>query len=211
MAATTVPIRAVSAALVILVLAGACAAPAASDVAAPPSEAPLASLVATPATSTDVTTATPSLPVDSAAWPTFTSERYGYTVAYPPTWKATAATGDWSFETSRRVFNTPDADQFIDRTAGYPILFSAFAAAVPEGMTHEDWITAFYDGTTEGCDPMSDATDAVVDGLPAVIAHDCNDSLAFVSRGEWMQVFAVWRPNQGRLLTEFLESVAFAE
>lgn len=156
---------------------------------------------------------------DTSNWVAFTSERYGHEIGHPPSWVATRATADWSFETSRLDFRTSEADWFIDESSVYPIRFSAFAVDVPPGTSDDEWITAYYKGSQAGgqqCDAVIETLQPIavtVDGHTGrmLINDPCDDAQAFVFIGGRVHVFAIWRPNQEALLEAFLSTVKFTE
>ncbi len=160
--------------------------------------------------------ATPAL-TDTSNWTPFTSERYGYTIQYPPTWVAKPATGDWDFMTSRLDFRTADADSFLSDLARV----TAFADDVRLGTTEEQWIAMYYEGTEVNgaqCADLVDPQSITVDGRPAwlVVNDRCADAQAFVFIGSGqasvrtrVHVFAIWRADQQALLEAFLSTVEF--
>jgi hypothetical protein len=152
---------------------------------------------------------------DTSDWVAFTSERYGYQIAHPPTWTATPASRDWDFETDRLDNITAAADHFIDGDAAFQILVTAFADDVPPDMSEDEWITAYYeDSEVDGqpCDTVIDEMQPItVDGHPGRIAINdpCSDAQAFVFIDGRVHVFAVWRAREEALLEAFLSTVVF--
>lgn len=163
----------------------------------------------TPASLVVSPSATPEL-TDTSNWLPFASERYGYEILYPPTWTATRATGEWDFETSRHNFQTTDADAFL----GDDARVTAFASDLPAGMSEEEWIAAYYDGSIVEqveCAQFVDAQPTTVDGLPGFLAvtEECFDAQAFVFVGDRVHVFAIWRAGREDVLEAFLSTVEF--
>jgi len=113
----------------------------------------------------DGLTIAPSVPIDTADWVPFTSDRYGYTVAHPPTWTATPATRAWDDQRSAASqFEGSDqiggSSAYVLSSAGYLISFTAFAADVPAGTSEDRWMADYYAGgpwMAPGCYEYADA------------------------------------------------------
>jgi hypothetical protein len=163
--------------------------------------------------------ASPSSPTPSSAgfggtagWLTFTSARYGYQIAYPPTWNATAATRDFDLATDRPA---PPLDGAADHFLGSPgeqIGVTIFAAELPPGTTEDDWMSAYYHADPDASCRANLAAMALttVDGHPGRIwTSTCFDSQAFVLVDGRIHVFSIWREKQEPLLRAFLSTVKF--
>ncbi|MEP7159159.1 MAG: hypothetical protein ABI797_07005 [Chloroflexota bacterium] len=145
----------------------------------------------------------------------FESARYRYRINLPSTWEATPAASDWTF-TDRLDNLTPAADSFIEPDAAYPVLLTAFADEVPAGVTEDDWITDYYEGTNVdgvNCAETIKFTDITVGGRSATLGtnDECFDVQAFVFSDGQVHVFAIWRGTQSALLQRFLSSVRFLD
>lgn len=176
-----------------------------------PSPTPSATLSPTPTTSTSPATSPPAL-TDTSNWVSFTSPRYGYQIARPPSWVATPATRNWVLKTDRLDMWTTASDQFVDLKAVYGILVTAWAVDVAPTTSEDDWITAFYAGSTAGCGTLSsDVRQISVDGHAGrlVVNDPCSDAEAFVFIDGRVHVFAIWRDQQIALLEAFLSTVTF--
>jgi len=161
----------------------------------------------------------PSLALtDTSNWVPFTSDLYGYSIARPPTWVAQPATRDWSLETDRADWvGHGVADRFWGAAEGEDTLVTAFADDVPSGMSDDEWLTAYYEGTEadgQQCDALVEELKPLpaimVDGRRGVIAVNeaCSDAQAFVFTEGRVHVFAVWRAEVA-LLEAFLSTVRF--
>jgi hypothetical protein len=150
---------------------------------------------------------------DTSNWVPFTSERYGFALAHPPTWTATPATRDWDFETDRMSPVTPGSDHFIDEDAAYKIGVVAFATDVQADMSEDEWLAAYYEGLSASCGATQGVQPISVDGHEGrLIVHDaCSDAQAFVFIDDRVHVFAVWRADQEALLEAFLSTVEFQQ
>jgi hypothetical protein len=206
-------LRLVAAAVGSLLIIAACGvgsgSPAATDHAAtPPSSATAPTLPPTPTPAPQAS----ATPIDTTGWVPFSSDRFGYDMAIPPTWTPTPAIRDWSLEAATEV--DPGADHFIESAAAYPIGVQAFSAPVPANTSSEEWIAALIppDATYEGCTPMriGDWEAITIDGRAALFNPDaCSASQAFAFVGDRAYVFSVWREDQQALLKAFLSTVRF--
>ena len=168
----------------------------------------------------------PAAEIETESWVPFTSERYSYMIAHPPTWIATPATRAWAFETDQDEPGfSGGSDEFAERNPrtigeiedtsdfdypashqGYPIWFTTFAVDVPAGTPEDRWIADYYasrpwmaPGFCEYAD--ADLREIFVDGQPGTLVvgdTDCGDS-AFVFIDGRVHVFwldAYDRPAQ---------------
>jgi hypothetical protein len=181
---------------------------------AEPSRSPSASPVPTSSAPTASPGPTPTVdPLDTARWTTFTSARYGFTVAYPEGWAAIPAVRDFVLATDRTTSDEVASDQFIDEQAlgSAQILISAFAAPVPEGTSETNWIDAYHapaEGDTPGCRQLSEAmVPVVIDGRTGLLGTNCNWLDAFVFDADRVYVFTVWRDDQRAVMDALLSTV----
>lgn len=148
---------------------------------------------------------------DTSNWVAFTSPRYGYQIARPPSWVATPATRNWVLKTDRLDWFGTASDQFVLKAA-YGILVTAWAVDVPPTTSDDEWITTFYAGSTAGCGTLSsDVREISVDGHAGrlVVNDPCSDAEAFVFIDGRVHVFAIWRDQEVPLLEAFLSTVTF--
>jgi hypothetical protein len=173
--------------------------------------------------------------IDTSEWVPFTSDRYGYTVAHPPSWTATPATRAWDFEIGQRwaASQSEGADQFggssayVLSSAGYLISFTAFAVDVPAGTSEERWMADYYASGPwmwTGCYEYADAEQRPISvdgqrGTMIVGDRGCGAS-AFVFVDGRVHVFGLeahdqpstnpeWQPLRTALLEAFLGTVEF--
>jgi hypothetical protein len=193
--------------------------PSASPSAAPsPSPSPSPSPAATPVTTTD--------------WQSFISGRYGYRAAYPPTstgmpgstgpapTEVTPASRDWSIEKDGAMFTTIDTfmqaaeatDLVVMGPDGSKIAITGFAAAVPAGMSEDDWIAAYNTAQNRPsrCTTAIDWRPITVDGAAGRL-DPCGDAQAFVFRDGRVYVFSIWQPDHVALLEAFLSTVRWEQ
>jgi len=180
--------------------------------------------VATPSPSASAPAAvtaspSPSLSLtDTSNWKPFTSERYGYEIAHPPSWSAEPATRDWSLEDDLRNWaGYSVADRFLGSAAGLSTLVTAFAANVPSDMSADEWIAAYSEGLEmDGggpCPAYEQLPPISVDGHAGGLRVNdpCGTAQAFVFIDGRVHVFAVYRPDQEALLEAFLSTVTFQQ
>lgn len=167
-----------------------------------------------PSTSEVTASPTSSLtPIDTSGWKPYTSTRYGYTIAHPPTMSVGPATEDWTLEDRLDWMGFGVADRFL----GSAFLVTAFAADVPNDMSENEWVSAYSEGLeTDGGGQPCDGT---YEELPSIsvdghagrlrVNDPCDLAQAFVFIDGRVHVFAVWRPNQEALLQAMVSTVAF--
>lgn len=175
-----------------------------------------------------------SVPIDTSDWVLFTSERYGYRLALPPTWSATPATQAWGFETDHTMSALccmhEGSDQFAEVNpytissdvshGGYPIWLRAFAVDVPASPSEDGWMADYYASRPDMAPGYCEYADTEqrpisVDGHPGTMIvgdAECGDS-AFVFNDGRVHVFwleAYDRPAQmaewRTLKTDLLEA-----
>jgi hypothetical protein len=150
--------------------------------------------------------------VDTTGWVRFTSDRYGYSMSHPPDWEVNPGSRDWYMEADRTDWLSPAQDQFIDEQAAYQIGVHGFGVDLPADTLPDDWIDAFFAGTTEesGClIRAAEMPEIVIGSRPGKLADQpkCSDSIAFVFQAPRMYVFTIGRENQLPLFLGFLSTV----
>jgi hypothetical protein len=186
-----------------------------SGVGGPNLATPSATSPATPLPSLSIAPSPTATSANTADWVTFSSTRYGYQIAHPPTWSATPATRPWVLATDAATNTTTAADHFIDPTATYQILLTAFAADVPAGMSEDEWLTTYFTTADAGLGDCGVTVAALVpttvDGRPGRIRDSsaCSDAQAFIFIAGRVHVFGIWREGQRQLLEAFLATVKF--
>jgi hypothetical protein len=160
--------------------------------------------------------------LDTSLWVPFRSVRYWYDIGHPAHWAPTPASRDWTMATDRLDVLTPGADQFIDQSASYRILVTAWMAEVPSGMTDDQWLAAYYKKLTPAQATELNLSQECVDATPVpepirvdqhrgdlYVNDACSDAQAFVFYDGHVHVFAVWRDGETDLLRAFLSTVRF--
>ena len=162
---------------------------------ASPSPSPIPSPSPTPVPSPSATP--PALgplpsPLDTSAWKTYTSDRYGFTIAYPPDWSSQPATENWGPSNSDE-WPSPGREEF--ESPGGSIGIGAFSVPVTPGTSIDSWLVANCPLFTTPCDGIRDrATQVTMDGHPALLVTFVDDVEVFSLVGDRMWVVASGRP-----------------
>jgi hypothetical protein len=159
---------------------------------------------------------TPQVSYDTTTWLPFTSDEYGFTMAYPSGWQHAPATQAWAGETFAEMWssdiNAPWVDKFYNGATG--VTMTAVAIPFAAGTAEAKWINT-YMAPPPGATPTStcvvraaDMSAIVIDGRPGSISTSCEDSrAAFVVKGAHIYVFAISTPSDPALFDAFLSTV----
>jgi len=159
--------------------------------------------------------ATPSSAVtDTSHWVPFTSTRYAYTMSHPASWTATPADHNAAIIASPGTIPDSSADAFIDSSASYQILVTAFAESARGAASVDDWLDQYYKASTpeqQQCYKTIEMQPITIDGHVGRIATNdaCGAAEAFVLFDGRIHAFGVWRGNQEPLFQAFLGTVRF--
>jgi hypothetical protein len=201
-----------AAAIVVVVLAGAflLRSPASVPAAGGPAPSPsTAGPSATPSPSPSPLASPTATPVSTVGWVTFSSTRYGYQIAHPPTWAATPASRDWVFAKDRLPPAQPGgaSDAFEGSANGIDTAVTAFAVDGPAGTSEDAWLASYYAGSGF-CLTAPTFLPVTVDGHAGRL-DTCYDAQVFVPIGQREYVFIIWRTGDQPLLRAFLSTVKF--
>jgi hypothetical protein len=157
----------------------------------------------------------PTTSLDTATWTnSYTSDRYLYSIQYPPGWEVEPASRDWTFTADAKTWVSPAADRFIDRQAAYVIGIQTWSVEVRSGIA-DQWIDGYIPqaagGNTKCVILAADMPAIIVDGHAGKLADQaaCEDAIAFVQFDGRMHVFTVGRAGQLPLFEAFLSTVRF--
>ena len=148
-------------------------------------------------------------PLDTTAWTTYTSTRYGFTIGHPTDWNERPADHAWTVD-APVVSGEPDAmgtstEGFIAQA--HPILVSAWSVAVVPGTDATTWIADLYcpslyvpsPSDPAPCDRLGPGgprvTAVTVDGHVGTLVRFAEDTQAFILVGSRMYIVACWRPE----------------
>lgn len=138
----------------------------------------------------------PSLdPNDTAAWLPFASERYGFSIAYPPDWTATAANGEWTFpEDTAWPSGVERADWFIIEAPEGTVAASAWSVALEPGTSADQWFLDYCAVDVTPCDGAEPKEPASLDGNPGWFVPS-DDPQAYFGIGDRIYLVVVWQPE----------------
>jgi hypothetical protein len=165
--------------------------------------------------------------LDTSTWTTYTSDRYGFSIAHPADWSEDPADHDWTFENDINAFQSSGTESFATEGSadGMGVRVSAWSAPVDPGTTVDDWIGAYCGGQTQGpvCTEVLNGLVDVETGdrHPGVLSAGTNrDTMAFFLDGQTIYVVAIWRPEDDpavqpygggrRLLEAFLSTMTLS-
>ena len=138
---------------------------------------------------------TPEL-MDTTGWVSYSSERYGLTIARPGDWADHPAQRDWAFPDDAKAWEHLEATEvFANDTETVGV--SAWSSTVAPGTTVEAWMQEYCVVLgASGCASTADlAVDVeTADGHPGLLQMS-GDTMAFFLDGETMYVVAVWRED----------------
>jgi hypothetical protein len=124
-----------------------------------------------------------SAAVDTSAWKTFISARYGFSYAYPPDFASAPSSTFWIIpETSATSIAEWDA---VSARGSAPTWWGA-SVALPSGQNFETWVAAYHRGQVNPSEPVAcDQTKApnepiVIDGQPARLRVGCGEMEALL-------------------------------
>ena len=178
----------------------------------PASAAPSTAPSASPSPSLSAVPTPTATPPSTAGWLPFTSSHYGYSIAYPPTWAATQATGAWDFSKDRLRLPAAAPGGVWDVLLGNPpngpeTAILGFAADVPAGTSEDAWLASYYAGGSF-CATIPAFVPITVDGHAGRL-DPCYDAQAFVFIGHRVYVFVIFQTKMQPLFRAFLSTVKF--
>ena len=152
--------------------------------------------VPSPTPTTEPTAAASTVPLNTSAWMTFVSSRYGFSIAHPADWTEEPGDHDWTLDADAAWPNTA-ADRFV-APDGH-IVLAAWSVAVEPGTSLEAWIQAYCELNTTPCSGIPDRAVPVYaevrDQHPGLLVPFTNDIQAFFLNADRIYVVASWRPE----------------
>lgn len=153
-------------------------------------------------------------PLDVAAWTTYVSDRYGFSIAHPANWTERPGDHVWTLAKDADWLNTA-SEGFI--APGSAVLVTAWSASVKPGTTVEAWIQTYCPKNTTPCTRTQAAVPVTMDGHASLLVQFNDDTQAFSLVDNRIYVVAVWEPNSDprtapyggavRLLEAYLSTV----
>lgn len=161
----------------------------------------------TPAAPTQASSSTAS-PIDTTAWTTFASDRYGFSIGHPSDWTVQPADHDWTLTEDAEEFPSTGWESFHSPRGDVGV--SAWSVAAEPGTTIEQtsegveaWVEEYCQQTdARPCTGIADRAVPLCNER-----RDCHSGLlvpfeddvqAFFTGGNYqdeMVVVAVWRPE----------------
>jgi hypothetical protein len=165
-----------------------------------PSPSP-ASSSAGPSSSTQ---AGPSLdPNDTSAWLPFVSERYGFSIAYPPDWEAHHGNDEWTFpEDTAWPDGVEATDWFYLDGADGSVAASAWSVALEPGTSADEWFSDYCAVEATPCDGTEPKVSASLDGHTGWFVAS-SDPQAYFAIGDRIYLVVVWQPGNHPALERY--------
>jgi hypothetical protein len=132
---------------------------------------------------------------NTSTWTLFTSSRYGFTAAYPPTFGTSPSSEFWVIPESEST--SPTEWDLFHLGSGDPT-WSGASVPLPAGQTETAWLTAYREGQNDPtrpavCNPSPAALSTVViDGHTGSLRLGCGEMEALVLVGDRVYSFAGW-------------------
>lgn len=170
----------------------------------------------TPSAPAPTTSPSPSLnPLDTAAWTTYVSDRYGFSIAHPADWAERPSDHVWTLAKDADWLNTA-SEGFI--APGDAILATAWSVSVKPGTTVEAWLQTYCPKNTTPCTVIQpQSVPVTMDGHAGLLVQFTGDTQAFSLIDNRIYAVAVWEPNSDprtapyggavRLLEAYLSTV----
>ena len=157
------------------------------------------------------TTASPTVsPIDTTDWNTYESERYGFSIGYPPGWIVQPADHDWTLAGDARERESSAQEAFV---LPNEIVVGAWSVALDPGTTLEasadveTWVEQYCEAALFDCDRYQAQVPLCLE------AQDCHPGLlvplrqgvhAFVADGQdRVLVVAIWRVDGDPSVQQF--------
>jgi len=148
--------------------------------------------------------ASPTLaPNDTSAWLPFVSERYGFSIAYPPDWEAHPANGDWTFpdDTAWRA-GVEATDWFdLDGVDG-SVAASAWSVALEPGASADQWFLDYCAVEVTPCDGTEAKVAASLDGHAGWFVPS-SDPQAYFGIGDRIYLVVISQPEDHPALERY--------
>lgn len=135
-------------------------------------------------------------PNDTSAWLPFVSERYGFSIAYPPAWSAHPANGDWTFpEDTAWPAGVGRTDWFYLEPPDDPsVAASAWSVPLEPGTSADQWFLDYCAVEVTPCDGTEPKHPARLDGHPGWFVPS-SDPQAYFGIGDRIYLVVVWQPE----------------
>jgi hypothetical protein len=160
-----------------------------------PGGAPTPTIAPSLTTAPSPTTA-PAATLDTAAWTTYTSTRYGFTIGHPADWPVIPSNHNWAFPADATDF-PPSGGETFHSPAG-DVAVSAWSVAVAPGTTITSWLQT-YCPAAESDSPCSSLGSSTIgtsmDGHAGSLVRYKEDTQAYILIGNRLYIVGCWRPE----------------
>ena len=137
--------------------------------------------------------------LDPSTWTTYTSSRFGFSIAHPADWSETPATHDWTYPADVDWL-TKGAEAFVTHVNG-GVRMTAWSVATEPGTTVDAWLQAYCplnmvdaDASPDQCPTfIGNASAATMDGHAGLLVAFPTDTQAFFLVDDRLYVVAIWR------------------
>ena len=134
-------------------------------------------------------------PNDASAWLPFVSERYGFSMAYPPNWSAHLGNGDWTFpEDTAWPDGLERADWFYLDGADGGAAASAWSVPLEPGTSADQWFLDYCAVEVTPCDGTEPKVPASLDGHAGWFVAS-SDPQAYFGIGDRIYLVVIWQPE----------------
>jgi hypothetical protein len=151
-------------------------------------------------------------PIDTTVWKTYQSERYGFSIGYPPDWTVLPAEHAWTWGRDGDNWLSKGMEAFM--APAYAVRVSVWPIPLEPGQTidgveeMQSWVADYCQRTHQSsvcADLDSSSTPMcleVRDCHPALLVEFAHDVQAFFTGGQYgadtMMVVSVWWPDDAR-------------
>jgi hypothetical protein len=134
-------------------------------------------------------------PNDTSAWLPFVSERYGFSMAYPPSWSAHPANGEWNFpEDTAWPDGVEAADWFYLDGPDGSVAASAWSVALARGTSADQWFVDYCAVEVTPCERTDPKVPASLDGHAGWFVAG-SDPQAYFGIGDRIYLVVIWQPE----------------
>jgi hypothetical protein len=167
-----------------------------SSTTTPPRSSQASPAVATTTAGSAARTTTTVAPIDTSSWLPFVSERYGYSIAYPPDWSAHQGRGDWTFpDDTAWPAGVEVSDWFYLEPPDAPsVAASVWSVRLEPGTSADEWFLDYCAIDVTPCDGNETWTAASLAGHAGRLVR-ASDPLAYFEVGDKIYMLAVWQPD----------------
>lgn len=167
----------------------------ASDSAGSSNESSPSAALPTTESSLSAPDASSPAPDDTSRWLPFESERYGFSIAYPPGWEAHPSDGRWTFpKDTAWPEGMERSDWFYLDGADGAVAASAWSVKLRPGVSADEWFSDYCAVEVTPCDGTEPKTRASLDGHAGWFVRSSEPQAYFGIRDR-IYLVVVWQPG----------------